>query len=124
MRLAHRRRWAGLALLLLAGCGRHDEPLVAVEGHVFFHGAPLSGGTVVFAPDPERGGDGPLARAEIGPDGHYALSTGDAAGAGAGWYRVTVAAPPLPRRYTDPERSGQRVEVKPGAPNTIDLHLD
>jgi hypothetical protein len=123
---ARRPAWA-LLLTLLAGCSRTDGDLPAVEGRVFYRGAPVAGGTVVFTPDPDRGGSGPLATAEIDNDGHYALKTNGKAGATVGWHRVTVASrdpAALPRRFADPELSGQRREVKPGAPNTIDLNLE
>lgn len=110
----------------VSGCGGADK-LEAVSGRVLFRGAPLAGGTIVFAPDPHRGGDGPIAVGEIGPDGRYSLRTGAETGVAAGWHRVTVAAAPgksLPSRYSDPERSGQEREVKPGTANTIDFQLD
>ena len=130
----------GLLLVALAGCGRPAAaPLAQVKGRVFYRGRPLPGGTIVFTPDPERGGHGPQACAEIGPDGRYQLRTGPEPGAVPGWHRVTVApaspapggdAPPtrnlspaLPARYSDPEQSGECREVKLGQLNTLDLHL-
>jgi hypothetical protein len=116
----------GLGLLGAAGCGQ-EGPLPQVQGQVFYHGRALPGGTIVFTPDPERGGRGELACGEIQPDGRYVLHTGEDLGAVAGWHRVTVAAAPatgLPRKYRDPELSGQSCEVKAGQLNTIDLHLD
>ncbi len=56
--------WLGsLTLFALAaiGCGDSKPELAPVRGHVYFHGAPLAGGVIVFTPDPERGGHGPLA---------------------------------------------------------------
>jgi hypothetical protein len=129
----HLRRGCWLLLLLAgAGCDRRDADLVPVRGRVYYRGQPLAGGTIVFTPDPGRGGAGPLARAEIGPDGTYALRTGARPGAVAGWHTVTVAGargkdkrpPALPRRYSDPELSGQSAEVKPGQANVHDVHLD
>ena len=124
----------GLALLALsmAGCGGQKPSLVPVRGHVFFHGAPLPGGVVVFTPDPEHGGRGPLASARIGEDGGYVLTTGDDMGAVPGWHRVTFKGGPpptipengLPPRYSDPEQSGQTREVKAGQANVIDFHLE
>jgi hypothetical protein len=119
--------------LLLASCGPAAPKLAPVHGQVFFRGQPLPGGTVVFAPDPERGGRGPLAWAEVGPDGRFSLTTGGRKGAVPGWHRITVAAPcrtrahpavALPARYRDPDRSGQRFEVRPEQLNTCELRLE
>src|SRR5262245_51237518 len=123
------RRSIGLVLLgvLLAGCGRGEPGLVPVKGQVFYRRQPLPGGTIVFTPDPQRGGRGPQARARIGPDGRYQLLTGDKPGAVAGWHRITVAPArdhPLPARYRDPDLSGQRFEVRPSASGECVLHLD
>ncbi len=126
-----RRSMWGLILLLAAGCGESDQT-VEVQGYVYYQGKPLEGGTIVFAPDSARGGSGELARAEIQADGRYRLRTGDKIGAVVGWHRVSIAsagpagAPSrtLPTRYSDPELSGQCVEVKPGKTNTIDLKLE
>ena len=126
--------WCGLLAVLAAGCGRQDAPLAPVNGRVFYRGEPLAGGTIVFTPDPARGGSGPLACGEVGPDGRYVLRTGGRPGAVAGWHRITVAATPppgggpdalaLPPRYSDPEQSGERREVQPDRVNTLDLHLE
>jgi hypothetical protein len=123
--------WAVL-LLLAAGCGGDTDQTVEVQGRVFFRGKPVEGGTIVFAPDPARGGSGPLAQAEIQPDGRYRLMSGGKAGAVPGWHRVTVAPAgaagsatrTLPARFSDPELSGQSHEVKPGKYNNIDLYLE
>jgi hypothetical protein len=103
-----------------------------VRGHVYFHGAPLAGGAIVFTPDPDRGGRGPLACARIGDDGAYVLVTGPDSGAVAGWHRVTFQARAmdapvdarLPARFSDPETSQQSGEVKAGQDNVIDFHLE
>jgi hypothetical protein len=135
---ASRYRLLGcMALLWAAGCGGDAPRLAPVQGRVLFHGEPLAGGTIVFTPDPDRGGSGPLASAEIGPDGHYRLHTGDRDGAVPGWHRVTVApgSPPLtppgqpvplsiPAHYRDPERSRLQFEIKPNQTNNIDIPLD
>jgi hypothetical protein len=124
----------GLCLVLAAaGCRRNQPALAPVTGRVFYRGQPLTGGTIVFTPDPDRGGSGPLACAEIGPDGRYALSSGRHKGAVPGWHRITVAAGPpagkdqpatLPRRFSDPELCGKCVEVKPNQTNVLEVHLE
>jgi hypothetical protein len=131
---------AGLGLAL-AGCTAPQESFAPVHGQVFAKGVPLPGGTIVFTPDPSRGGSGPSARAEIQPDGRYVLRTGNEYGAVPGWHRVTVVAvlPPgpaspgqrfshprslLPVKYRDPELSDLHGEVKAGEDNTLDFNLD
>lgn len=118
--------WAGVVLLAVAGCGGGGDRPEAVTGRVLYHGTPLAGGTIVFDPDPERGGDGPVAGGEIGPDGRYALRPEDGSGVSPGWHRVTFAAASgttLPARYSDPARSGQSCEVKAGRANEINFDL-
>ncbi len=125
--MRERWRWWGLFLLLGAGCGSRESERAPVRGQVFFQGRPLAGGTIVFAPDPERGGRGPLALGEIDAEGRYTLRTGDQPGAVPGWHRVTVAAADseaaLPRRYRDPDHSGLARQVQAGQSNVIDLKL-
>jgi hypothetical protein len=118
------------AALVVAACG-HDPPaLVPVSGRVYYHGRPLPGGTIVFTPDADRGGRGPLACTEVRPDGTYILATDGRPGAAPGWHRVTIAprsnAGPnaLPPRYRDPDLSGQSAEVRPDRPNRLDFYLD
>jgi hypothetical protein len=130
----------GLVLVALAvlGCGQ-DDSLTPVHGRVFYRGQPLAGGTIVFTPDAERGGRGPLATGEIAADGRYSLHSGDKLGAVSGWHRVTIAppalavapgqtaAPPaieLPRKYRDPEQSGLLREVRPGKSGEQDFYLE
>ncbi|HXG10887.1 MAG TPA: hypothetical protein VNK04_14100 [Gemmataceae bacterium] len=129
---------AACLLLLAGGCGTEPAPLATVRGKVFYRGAPLGGGTIVFIPDADRGSSGPLARAEIQADGSYVLATDDQPGAVAGWHRVTVLAvlppdprqqPPVhralvPRRYSDPDFSRLSCRVKPNEENVIDFHLE
>jgi len=123
---------ASLAVLALAaaGCGDGRTTLAPVRGHVYYRGAPLKGAAVVFTPDPEHGGRGPLACARLADDGGYVLATGPDFGAVPGWHRVTfktlaeAADAGLPARYSDPEQSGQACEVKAGLGNVIDFHLE
>ena len=127
-----------LAALAVFGCGQDDER-TPVHGRVFYRGQPLSGGTIVFTPDLERGGRGPLACGEIDAEGRYSLRTGDKLGAVSGWHRVTIAPPSLavapgqpipppsidlPRKYRDPEQSGLLREVQPGKTGEQDFHLE
>lgn len=137
--------WIGLvqvALMsfLLAGCGR--TPLSPVHGKVTYKGFALQSGVIVFTPDASRGERGSIAVGKIGADGSYTVYTGETAGAGAGWYRVTVSAlsstslsPPggqgfsypmslLPEKYRDPEQSMLACEIKPSRTNNIDFNLD
>ena len=131
---------AAFLLLLLGGCGR--APLTPVHGKVSYKGYALQSGVIVFTPDTTRGERGSIAVGKILQDGSYSLSTADAAGASAGWYRVTVSslastsysqiggqgfAYPqslLPEKYRDPEQSMLTCEVKPGRTNNIDFNLD
>jgi hypothetical protein len=128
------------ALLTLSGCGR--APLTPVHGKVSYQGAALQGGVIVFSPDTSRGERGAIAVGKIREDGGYTLYTGDAAGAAAGWYRVTVSSlaatsfsvPPgqgfnfpaslIPEKYRDPEQSLLACEVKPSRTNSIDFNLE
>jgi hypothetical protein len=135
------KRLAVLAVLaLMAGCQQGTGPLTPVHGKVTYRGIALQGGTIVFAPDASRGGSGPLALAEIQPDGSYTLRSGEAYGAVSGWHRVTVAAVytpgatagqhfavPLsvvPDRYRDPQLSGLICEVKADLPNVFNFNLE
>lgn len=115
------------ASLAALGCGQKPTALASVQGSVYVHGQPLAGGTIVFTPDPERGGQGPMAWAQIGPDGRFQLATEGQLGATPGWHRITIAAATadkLPPRYRDPELSEQRFEVRRDHANRCELHLE
>src|SRR4051812_48843871 len=110
-----------LLMLLLAGCSRDPGPREQVRGRVYYLGQPFPGGTIVFTPDPDRTGEGPLARGMILTDGTYDLMAGPDKGAIAGWHRVTFlpgatfagdASFVLPAKFADPQQSGQACEVK------------
>jgi hypothetical protein len=135
------RHLALAAALTGVGCGGAEEAPTPVQGHVYYQGRPVTRGTIVFVPDPDRGGHGPLARAEIRPDGGYALWTDSRAGAVPGWHKVTLVAVEIvtpsqggaeyaehralvPVRYRDPDLSGLSFEVRAGQANVKDFYLD
>ena len=124
-----------------AGCGSENSAPAPVQGRVFYKGAPDATGTIVFAPDPDKGGQGPLARGEIQTDGSYTLTSDGRPGAAPGWHRVTIVAVQtsphrptgtaftdvrwlLPRKYAAPDLSGLEEYVKAGEENVIDFHLE
>jgi hypothetical protein len=126
-----------LAGLMLAGCSNKPTALNQVSGKVFYKGAPLNTGLIVFSPDAGRGENGKIAFSKIKEDGAYALYTGDAPGVTAGWYRVTIASlsgsttsydSPLtsliPDKYRDPQLSQLQCEVKANRDNHLDFNLD
>jgi hypothetical protein len=132
---------AALTPISLSGCDSSGGKLTPVRGTVVYQGTHLSTGTIVFTPDEIRGTTGPLARAEIRPDGTYHLSTDNDSGARPGWYRVTImaidgpatssgagefAAPRslLPDKYRDPELSGLSCRVNADQENVIDFKLE
>ena len=108
------------------------------RGQILYRGEPVSGGLVVFAPDPERGSDGPLATTTLKDDGSFTLTGDDGKPVPPGWYRVAVAPragtvplptadqpyPGLPGRFRNPALSGLEVEVKAGAENVFCFDLD
>jgi hypothetical protein len=133
-----------LALILLpflmSGCGTGAaDPLATVQGKVYYKGVPLRSGFIAFTPDILRGNSGPVAFAEIQPDGSYTLRCDQATGAVPGWHRVTVVAVEtsaqpgrevaavrtlIPEKYRDPELSGLVCEVRAGQANAIHFHLE
>lgn len=130
-----------LLVLFLPGCQRGPVPLTPVQGKVTYKNQPLPGGTIVFTPDSAKGQEGKIAHSPIGPDGTYLLLTGEAKGASAGRYRVTVVslahtsapdekerfkAPPtlLPEKYRDPVLSDLSCEVKANKTNVFDFDLN
>jgi hypothetical protein len=117
-----------LVLIAAVGCGKRTPELSDVRGTVYYRGEPIRGGTIVFAPDPDRGGAGPLAIAEIQSDGTFRLRTDGERGAVVGWHRVTISPSEefiaLPRRYCDPDLGGLCHEVVKGKANVINLYLD
>jgi len=135
-----RRLWLMLGMLAvglggLTGCGSKPATAVCAKGRVCYRGDPLDGGRIVFVPDEERGGSGPLITAAIQADGSFAL----AGNVPPGWYRVAVAPllsagpslptaanpyPTFPARYRNPRQSGLQGEIKAGAENVFEFNLD
>ena len=124
-------------LAVLAGCSKQPTTLNHVAGKVFYKGAPLHTGLIVFSPDTNRGESGKIAFSKIKEDGSFTLNTGDAPGVTAGWYRVTVAALSgtsssseggpislIPDKYRDPEKSLLQCEVKGNHDNHLNFNLD
>ena len=122
------------------GCDPGLDALAPVKGRVFYQGAPVHTGTIVFTPDPARGGSGPMSQAEIRSDGSFDLQSGEKRGAAVGWHRVTIVAIDatiqsggnnqysiprslLPDKYRDPDSSGLGCDVKSGRENVIDFNL-
>jgi hypothetical protein len=127
----------GMACAVLAGCGTKPKPDTIVRGQVLYRGEPVSGGLVVFAPDPERGSAGPLVTAQLQPDGSFTLTAADGKPLPPGWYRIAVAAkagtvapptaerpyPGLPAKFRNPSLSGLAGEVKSGQDNVFCFDL-
>ena len=102
------------------GCGKTGSAQPAkVSGIVTFHGRALSGGTIVFSPDPDKAVGGKMMVANISQDGRFQLADG-AAAVVPGWYRVAIADGPssyssgFPDSLRRPDRSGLEREVKAG----------
>jgi hypothetical protein len=125
-----------VALGAVAGCSHGGRAVAPVSGVVTYAGKPVPTGTVVFMPLES----GPPAYGNIGPDGHFTLSTyspGD--GAVVGKHAVMITAleqlPPelannpnrlpkmlIPLKYNDTRTSTLTAEVASGD-NTIDFPL-
>lgn len=126
-----------LACLALVGCTSKPATLNAVAGKVLYKGTQLRDGVIVFSPDTSRGESGAIAYGKIKPDGTYTLTTGDAPGVAAGWYRVTISSEAsngapydpapiarIPVKYRDPLLSQLQCEVKANRDNHLDFNLD
>jgi len=113
----------GVLVLALSGCGGVGT-LYPVSGKVTVDGKPLKDGQVSFVPDKEKGNKAPVAPFGKIKDGSYSLDTKGQPGAPAGWYQIMVETQypggpekhtELPRRFSDPGKSGLAVEVVPSA---------
>lgn len=125
--------------LFLAGCRQDPGALAPVTGRVTFKGVPLTSGLIVFTPDASKGETGPIAFSVIREDGTFTLSTGDAQGAQAGWYRVTVSAQGpansqpgqaysvsesiIPEKYLHPDSSELTCKVAQNQDNSFEFNL-
>jgi hypothetical protein len=115
---------------LPGGCKRPAPPgATTVRGAVTFQGRPLSGGLVVFSPDPDRGGSGKPARGDLDPDGRFRLTLADSEAVPACWYRVAIlglpaAGAPFPPKLARPDLSGIVREVKSGRENVFDFAVE
>ncbi len=124
---------AGLLIVtvFVGGCGPGAEERVAVCGRVWFQGELLTSGTIVFAPDRDRGALDEIAVGRIQPDGSYQLQNDRGDAIAPGWYRISIvasgpASPTLsrfPEKYRDPVRSGLQGQVRAGGDNVLDFHL-
>lgn len=126
-----------VSIALTVGCHRlASAGNASVRGFVAFQGQPLSGGLVVFSPDPERGGDGTPISAQIAQDGRFQLSINGNPAIPPGWYRVAIAAAPqvgsflpldrpvFPPQLARPDQSGIIREVKPGQENVFEFIVE
>jgi hypothetical protein len=127
-------------LVALVGCGRGSDSRLLVEGVVRLGDAPLTTGTVILRPDPDRGNTSKHEpRGAIDAEGRYrAFTTPGEPGVAPGWYKAAVVATEpldlknpyavrkslIPTHYNDPERSGLSLEVVQDAPpGAYDLKL-
>lgn len=126
------------AVLVLNGCDRSKPADTVVRGQILYRGEPVSGGLVVFSPNPDRGSDGPLVTAMLERDGSFTLIGVDGKPVAPGWYRIAVAPragtlasptaahpyPGLPTRFRNPLLSGLEHEIKAGQENLVCFDLD
>lgn len=137
-------RWLPITILAigLAGCGGAERPpITETTGVVTFEGEPLSGATVVFAPDSGQR----VATGKTNEEGWFELGTfGADDGAIIGPHRVTVisrapvqegggmpgsptALKPteavIPEKYLAPETSGLTAEVTEDGENYFEFKL-
>ena len=128
---------AGAAIVAGPGGCQRSAPAssATVRGTVTFRGQPLSGGLVIFSPDPDRGGSGKPARGEIGPDGQYQLSLASSPTIPPGWYRVAIVALPrnpasgldgsaFPAELARPDLSRLIREVQPSQENVFHFAIE
>jgi hypothetical protein len=125
----------GLALLPLCAC--NTDPIgrtVPVKGKVLINNKALSGGSVAFWPNKDKGNNSAFeAGGQIGPDGTYEIFTRGKPGVPPGHYKVTVVSQAetdslkptkakllVPEACTDPKTTPFLIEVI-DEPKTYDL---
>jgi hypothetical protein len=127
-----------LVFAVAVGCGGSKKPDTVVRGQILYRGEPVSGGLIVFAPNPDRGATGPVVMAALNDDGSFTLILPDGKSVSAGWYRIAVAPkagsievptaerpfPGLPAKYRNPSMSGLEREIKSGTDNLVCFDLD
>lgn len=138
MSLVRVMSFATLVAVGLCGCngGPDLPPVQQVTGTVTLDGVPLTRGDIQFEPDASAGAKGASAVGTIDDKGHYELTTAGVKGAIIGHHIVTVTSRAVPRDETDtlpkslipekysmPDQSGLKQEVKAGEPNVIDIQL-
>lgn len=118
------------------GCSSPTPPApTTVRGVVAFQDRPLIGGTVVFAPDREKGNPAKPLRATVDAEGRYSLSSDGSPHVTPGWYRIAIADPPgtfseefgfppFPPALRRPDRAGLDREVKAGVENVFDFSIE
>ena len=113
-----------------AGCSGQSRSPATVRGHVLFQGKPLAGGTVVFAPHPDRGPASKPAIATLDSEGSFRLNADGSPYITAGWYRVALADPGTPQTWAvfpaalrRPDRSGLEREVISGQDNVFEFEI-
>ncbi|WP_437204012.1 hypothetical protein [Planctomicrobium sp. SH664] len=127
------------SVVLWSGCGEPEIQIAEVSGKVVYKGAPLPGGIISFISD-----SGFASGAEITPEGTFKLISQYGTGIPLGNYKVAVEVMgpgnidpqdpnrsakvaqmqgiKIPRRYSDPEKSGLTAEIQSGNNElTIDI---
>jgi hypothetical protein len=127
-----------LGSIFFLGCRKITDPTsTSVTGTVTYQGIPLSGGTITFTPDTERGSRGAPLSATIQTNGKFTLLKEDGSPPPSGYYRIAVAAragafpdptpedpyPGPPKRYRNPEKSNLFGHIQSGSENYFDIQL-
>jgi hypothetical protein len=126
--------FAGIALILIVGCGPKRPSMAPVKGKVLLNGQPMIAGSVGTVPSAGRGAHG-----DIKSDGTFELHTYSAGdGALLGKHKVAVVAYDasagktpeseygkliVPKRYANYETSRLTIEVSADEANTPTLEL-